>query len=279
VARVIIARREPWSTAGGGLERIAAAGIETHVNDACAFATEVCAPFVHRLTTGLPWVTVKWAQTLDGALVLPASAGQRWISNEASRRMVHRERGRVDAIMTGVGTVIADDPLLTPRNVRLRRAFRSQRASDLPIRIVIDPNLRTPVRSRLVQTAREHPLLMACGAANADSEAARRLHAGGAEVMGIEPVGGELPLEPLLRQLVATRDITHVLVEAGPGLMSRLFRQRLVNETWVFTAPLRADAVDGLPTVRGMTESASMQLWSRRRRGGDVIARYIVHSP
>ena len=276
LARVIIARREPWSTAGGGLERIAAAGIETRVVDACAIASEVSAPFVHRLTTGLPWITVKWAQTLDGALALPASAGRRWISNEASRRMVHRERGRVDAIMTGVGTVIADDPLLTPRNVRLRRAFRSQRSDDLPIRIVIDPRLRTPVRSRLVQTAREHPLLIACAAASADSDAARRLQAGGAEVIGIETADGELPLAPLLKQLVATRDITHVLVEAGPGLMTRLFRQRLVNEAWVFTAPLRAGQLEGLPSVHGMVDADSMQPWSQQRRGGDASARYRV---
>ncbi len=282
VARVIVARRDPWPVAAGGIERMRAAGIDARVIDECALAVAVSEPFVHRLTTGLPWVTVKWAQTLDGAIALPASrpsSQRRWISNEASRRMVHRERGRVDAILTGIGTVLADDPLLTPRGVRLRRMLRRP-GGGMPWRIIVDPQLRTPLQSKLVATARENAVAIACDESCMGSDEASRLRALGVGLIGLRTEGHELPLAPLLKQLVAKHDITHVLVEAGQGLMRRLFDQRLVNEAWVFTAPMLAGNDATLPHMRGMTDGVQMQLWSERRRGSDVIARHVVnHNP
>lgn len=284
VAAVIIARRDPWPVAAGGLERIAAAGIATRVIETCAFASEVCAPFAHRLATGLPWVTVKWAQTIDGRIATSTGESQ-WMSNESSRRMVHRERGRVDAILTGIGTVLKDDPMLTPRGVRLRRPPTRRPPQGFPLRVVIDPQLQTPLEAKIVNTTHDAPTIIACAQAVIDSaegdadHKAHALRARGVELLGIPMQGDELPLEPVLRELAVKREATHVLVEAGTGLMSRLFRQRLVNEAWVFTAPLLLGDDQAQPAISGMTawklaDGVGMQLWSLRRRGGDVIARY-----
>jgi len=284
VREVIIARRDPWSVAAGGLERIAAAGIQTRVIDACAIASGVSEPFAHRLTTGLPWVTVKWAQTIDGRIATrPPHNESQWISNESSRRMVHRERGRVDAIMTGIGTVLKDDPLLTPRGVRLRRPAQHRPPRGMPIRVVIDPHLQTPPAAKIVSTTHDAPTIIVCAQAlvDADDDRVQALRSRGVEIVGVSMTGDELPLEPVLKDLSSRREVAHVLVEAGTGLMSRLFRQRLVNEAWIFTAPLLLGdeqaqaAVTGMTTAR-LTDGIAMQWWSLRRRGGNVISRCIV---
>lgn len=287
VACVIIARRDPWPVAAGGLERMTAAGIETCIINDCDFASNICAPFVHRMTTGLPWVTVKWAQTIDGRIATRPPLGEsQWISNESSRRMVHRERGRVDVMLTGIGTVLKDDPMLTPRGVRLRRPVTRRPPRGLPLRVVIDPNLRIPLEAKVVNTTHEAPTMIACAQAIIDSASGdadhkvQALRSRGVEVQGIPMQGDELLLEPVLRELATKREATHVLVEAGTGLMSRLFRQRLVNEAWVFTAPLLLGDDQAQPAISGMTtrklaDGVRMQLWSLRRRGGDVIARYL----
>ena len=150
VAKVVIARRDPNPIAAGGLDRLREAGIEVVIADDCELAMRITDGFARRVRSGLPWVIAKWAQTLDGRIAT-GSGESRWISNEASRRMVHRERGRVDAILTGIGTVLSDDPLLTARDVRIRRVAR---------RIVIDPHLKTPLDAKLVQTADRFPTTM-----------------------------------------------------------------------------------------------------------------------
>jgi diaminohydroxyphosphoribosylaminopyrimidine deaminase/5-amino-6-(5-phosphoribosylamino)uracil reductase len=278
VARVLVARRDPWTIAAGGIERLRAAAIDARWVDNCTFAAGVNEPFAYRLATGLPWVTVKWAQTRDGAIAFGQSSGRRWVSNEASRAMVHRERGRVDAILTGIGTVLADDPMLTPRHVRLRRLARRP-PTGLPLRMVVDPHLRTPLSSQLACTAREVPTIIACAEQSAKSEVATRLRTCGVELMALPMDGAELPLATALKRLVSQHDVAHVLTEAGPGLMRRLFGQRLANEAWVFTAPVDTGLDPSLPHVRGMLNHLRIETWAQQRRGDDVIARSLVHYP
>jgi diaminohydroxyphosphoribosylaminopyrimidine deaminase / 5-amino-6-(5-phosphoribosylamino)uracil reductase len=267
VARVIAAREDLHPQAGGGLRVLRDAGIEAEViaDDA---AIRVSDPFVHRVRTGLPWVTVKWAQSLDGK-VATRSGESKWISSERSRRMVHRERGRVDVILTGIGTVLRDDPLLTARCVRVRRVAQ---------RVVTDPQLRIPMESRLVATAHDVPVMIACDASMIESDKARLLRKAGVEVLPFD-FSGERRLTPLLRDLVLRYDATNVLVEAGPGLMSSLFAQRLVNEAWVFVAPMVMGDAEAPAAVGGFmpgapSDAARMRLIDVRVRSGDVAARY-----
>ncbi|MHC4415460.1 MAG: bifunctional diaminohydroxyphosphoribosylaminopyrimidine deaminase/5-amino-6-(5-phosphoribosylamino)uracil reductase RibD, partial [Planctomycetota bacterium] len=276
VARAVVARLEPGAVAAGGAKHLRTAGI--HV-DTCAdipprpAAVAVSDPYVYRTRSGLPWVVAKWAQTVDGRIAT-RSGESRWISNAASQRLLHRERGRVDAILTGIGTVIADDPLLTARGVRPRRVAR---------RVVIDPDLDIPLESRLVTTTREAPTIVACGEAHLSepSPRAAALVSAGVELIGAPMDGTRLRLADVLRALVPRHETTNVLVDAGPGLLGELFRQRLVNEAWVFVAPRLFGDEHALPCVRGLTVEAltdgvALSLSHVRRRGGDVILRYAV---
>jgi len=271
VARVVIARRDPNPLAAGGADRLRAAGIEVDVVGEEPAAVAVSDPFVQRVTSGLPWVVVKWAQTLDGRIAT-RSGESRWISNESSRRLVHRERGRVDAILTGIGTVLRDDPLLTARDVRRRRIAR---------RVVIDPDLETPTTAKLVQTIAEAPTTIACAPHMLETDQAATLRAAGVELLGIASEAAGLPLEPVLRELVNRHDITNVLVEAGPGLLRRLFEPGLVNEAWVFVSPLLLGDEEAVPPIKGLTaarltDGITMGHPYVRQRGGDVILRYRV---
>ncbi|MCA9291005.1 MAG: bifunctional diaminohydroxyphosphoribosylaminopyrimidine deaminase/5-amino-6-(5-phosphoribosylamino)uracil reductase RibD [Phycisphaerales bacterium] len=278
VARVVVGMADPNPAAAGGASTLRAAGIAVEMLDAsdprAASSRAIAAPFVHRLATGLPWVTVKWAQTVDGRIATRTGLS-RWISGPRSRRMVHRERGRVDVIMTGIGTVLADDPQLTARSVRRRRTAR---------RVVIDPKLQTPLDAALVRTAGDVPTSIACAASilAARPERVIALESAGVELIAIpmdEDAG--LPLAPVLRHLVTAHDATHVLVDAGAGLLGRLFAERLVHAAWVFIAPLLLGDERAIPCVRGLTserltDGVPLALQWIRRRDDDVVLGYGV---
>ncbi|MFO0783571.1 MAG: bifunctional diaminohydroxyphosphoribosylaminopyrimidine deaminase/5-amino-6-(5-phosphoribosylamino)uracil reductase RibD [Phycisphaerales bacterium] len=151
VARVVYACTDPAVPAAGGAEALRAAGVEV-LQVPCEAAERVTAPFLHRVRTGLPWVTAKWAQSADGLLVAPPGR-DRWISGPRSRAKVHGERGRVDVVLTGMGTVVADDPLLTAR---------CQRPLRQPLRVVWDPRLELLLGAQLVRTAKDWPVVAAC---------------------------------------------------------------------------------------------------------------------
>jgi len=148
VGRVVIAALDPHPTSTGGVRRLREAGVDVTVGVLEAHATELIAPFAKRIATGLPFVIAKWAATIDGATATHTGDSQ-WISNEQSRKHVHRLRGRVDAIMVGIGTVARDDPMLTARGVKVRRTAR---------RVVIDPSLRIDETCNLVRSIDQAPL-------------------------------------------------------------------------------------------------------------------------
>jgi len=167
---------------------------------------------------------------------------------------------------------LKDNPTLIARQVRIRRIAR---------RVVIDPRLQTPLDCKLVESIDIAPLTIVCRADDLQSDRAKALRERGAEVVGIPSSTDELPLAPALRGLIERFDATHILVEAGRGVMSRLFQQKLVHDVWVFTAPLLLGDDEAAPAVGGMaanhlTDGVRMTLLGTRRRGGDVIARYRV---
>ena len=175
--------------------------------------------------------------------------------------MVHRERARVDAILTGMGTVITDDPVLTVRGTRARR---------VPLRVVWDPRLLITDDRALVRTAREVPVLVAC---TPEAFAARAAHAEALRAAGVDvrPVSG---LRDLLRSLAAGGAST-VLVEAGAGLVGALLQDGLVNDAWVFTAPHAiGDAGPRSMAPMDATELAPLECIWNGVRGGDRVAIY-----
>lgn len=259
VARVAYACADPNPVASGGAAALRGAGIDAF-RLPCPEADDVTEPFLRRLRTGRPWTVVKYAQSAD--LRIAGRPGDpRWISSPESRLMVHRERGRVDAVLTGMGTVLADDPMLTVRGVSARRT---------PLRAVWDPRLAIALDRALVRTAHAHRTVIGCTPqALADSPLrASALRAAGAECVAAEDPAG------FLRTLAALGCAT-VLVEAGPALVRRLDAAGCIDDLWVFTAPHRiGDA--GPRTLAPFSEdrlAGLRRLWSGRR-GCDRVDLY-----
>ncbi|MFA7236518.1 MAG: bifunctional diaminohydroxyphosphoribosylaminopyrimidine deaminase/5-amino-6-(5-phosphoribosylamino)uracil reductase RibD, partial [Phycisphaeraceae bacterium] len=274
VKRVVIGAMDP--VAGhGSVERLRAAGIQVDVGvpGVCEEeAKELIGPFAKVTGTGLPWVICKWAATIDGAIAT-AAGDSKWISNEASRRMVHQLRGRMDAIVVGVGTVIADDPMLNARDVRVRRVAK---------RVVMDPELRIPRDCRLVKTAEIVPVMVVCGeiSGNAKPQAAKRdaLRARGVEVLQLPGAG--LDVRAMLRHLVKVHGATNVLVEGGGRTHGAMMRAGVVDELMVFVGP-KVVGGGGVRAVEGagvgkMADARRWRLIQVKRIGDDVMMRYLA---
>lgn len=275
IERVVIARPDPHSESGGGAAVLRDAGIEVDYCDASELAIAISEPFVRRITTGLPWVIAKWAQTIDGRIATRTGESQ-WISGEGSRRRVHHLRARVDAILTGLGTVIADDPMLTARGVRrVRRVAR---------RVVVDSLLDIAPEAALVRSADAVPTTIACAKDIAVAQIAvdqrERLEAMGVEIMGVPTrMDSRIDLRLMLRALADHHGIASVLVEAGPGLLGALFEADLVDEAVVYVAPLllgdeRARAVAEGRVAERLSEGRRLRLVRARRVGDDVELTY-----
>jgi len=240
VTRVVVACRDPFpAVAGRGIEQLRAAGVEVVEGVLEAEARVLNAPFFKLRTRGLPYVIAKWAMTLDGRIAT-VTGDSRWISGEASRRWVHDLRGRVDAIIVGLGTVRQDDPLLTCRTKPLRVATR----------VVLDEGADLPISCRLVRTAREIPLLAAT-TANADAGRIRALEAAGVEVLALPAdAAGQVDIAALMREL-GTREMTNVLIEGGAAVLGSAFDAGLVDEVAVFVAPTVIGGAGALSAVAG----------------------------
>ncbi len=225
VRRVVAAMADPFpQVAGGGLESLRAEGIEVESGLLEHEARRLNAPYLKLLRTGLPWIIAKWAMTLDGKIATHTGQSQ-WISSPASRELVHKLRGRVDAIMVGSRTADVDDPLLTARPPGPRTAAR----------VVVDRRASLRSGSQLLQTAREAPVLVAAGS-DAPEADRLRLTAAGCEVLLCEGLTHQERIDSLLREL-GRRRMTNVLVEGGAGLLGALLDACHIDEVHVFIAP------------------------------------------
>ena len=228
VAKVVVATRDPNPVVRGrGIRRLRAAGIDVETGVLEGQAAEVLAPYATRVRLGRPFVIAKWAQSLDGKLATRTGHSQ-WISCEASRHRVHRLRARVDAILVGSGTVLADNPLLTARGVAVRRRA---------LRVVLDGRLRIPVKCQIVDTCSTVPTLVVTTSERMSTPKADRLRRCGIEVVACRSRGDRLQLDDCLRML-AGRQVTNVLVEGGPEVFTSLLDAGLVDEAFVFASPM-----------------------------------------
>jgi len=228
VARVVAAVADPNpAVAGGGLRALRAAGIDATIGFLETEAAEVLAPYLTLTRLGRSYVIAKWAQSLDGKLAT-RTGDSKWISNRQCRREVHRLRARMDAILVGSGTVLTDDPRLTARDVPLRRTAT---------RVVFDGRLRLAKQCQLVVTSKRTPTLVLTVPANARSRKADRLRRAGVEVVACRTAKDRISIRAALGVL-GRRRMTNVLVEGGPALLSAFLAARMVDEAWVYTAPI-----------------------------------------
>lgn len=224
VRRVVAAMADPFpKVAGGGFGILRAAGVEVEVGECEVESRALNAPYLKLLSTGMPWVIAKWAMTLDGKIATH-SGDSKWISNEVSRRRVHELRGRVDAVVVGRGTVVADDPLLTARPPGPRVATR----------VVLTASGELPGSCKLLETMRETPVIVYTAAGN--EWKLRTWSQAGAEVVGVSRETKASAVEVL--QDLGRRRFTNVLVEGGAGVLGSFLDADAIDEVHAYVAPV-----------------------------------------
>lgn len=242
ISRVMAACKDPAPHASGkGFRKLRKAGIEVDVGLFEDEAQALNAPFFKLVKTGVPYVTVKWAMTLDGKIAT-VTGDSAWISNEKSRQLVHRLRADMDAIVVGVNTVVRDDPLLTVRHTRIKRA---------PVRIVLDYAARTPLTSSLVQTSSSVDTMIVC-APDALAKRVNALEEAGCAVLKIETRSGRLIDLRKLVEFLGRRHFTNILIEGGGEVIASAFEDRLVDRVFAFTAPKIIGGRDAVSPVEGI---------------------------
>ncbi len=267
VRRVVVAMQDPNPrVAGQGLERLRAAGIQVETGLLEDQARAMNPGFVSRMQRGRPWLRVKLASSLDARTAM-ASGESKWITGDAARRDVQRLRARSSAIMTGIGTVLADDPSM---NVRLEaQQLKGVEPVRQPLRVVMDTQLAMPVQAKMLSLPGD--TLLVTGVQDHDYWQA--LQQAGAEVVAIDVGQGQLDPEAVLK-LLAERDINEVLLECGPTLAGSFLAAKLVDELVLYIAPhLMGDSARGLfhlPGLQRMRDRIALE-WLDVRQVGDAL--------
>lgn len=260
VARVVYAVDDPNPRAIGGGECLRAAGVRVESGLMVAESEALNPGFLKRMRTGLPYVRLKIAASLDGRTAL-ANGESRWITSEAARADVQHGRARSSVVLTGIGTVLADDPAM---NVRLPGTTRQ------PLRVVLDPRLRTPPGARIL--AGEGQVLII--GSHEDAPHRELLQRQGVEVAILPPqAGGRLDLAEVLK-LLAARQANEVWVEAGATLAGAFLRSTLFDELVVYLAPtlLGPDArpLAHLPALATLDARTRLKFTAVRQVGDDL---------
>jgi diaminohydroxyphosphoribosylaminopyrimidine deaminase/5-amino-6-(5-phosphoribosylamino)uracil reductase len=230
IVRVVAGMQDPFPPVSGrGADILRTAGVQVVIGVGEEQARRLNAPYLTLLGKLRPHVHCKWAMTLDGKMAT-RTGDSKWISGEGSRRRVHELRARMDAILVGIGTVLADDPLLTARPPGPRVATR----------IVLDSQSRLPASSQLVQTAAQIPTLVATCRSGTESSLS-----GLCEVLHLEAVDNRVSLPALLAEL-GRRRMSNLLVEGGAAVLGSFLDARLVDEVHVFIAPRLAGGAGAL---------------------------------
>ncbi|MCB1735458.1 MAG: bifunctional diaminohydroxyphosphoribosylaminopyrimidine deaminase/5-amino-6-(5-phosphoribosylamino)uracil reductase RibD [Gammaproteobacteria bacterium] len=262
VGRVVAAMVDPNPLVSGkGLEILRAAGIDTESGLLEAQARALNPGFIKRMETGFPWVRVKSAMSLDGRTAM-ANGESKWITGEAARADVHRLRARSEAIVTGIGTVLADDPSM---NVRLDNA----REVVQPLRVVLDPDLMMPADAQMLSLPGDTLVLTSVGAGDDIED----LVAAGAEIRWLGGDAEHVDLAAVLKTL-AELGVNEVMVEAGATLSGAFLTAGLVDELIVYLAPhLMGDGARGLfhlPGIARMAQRIDLEISDIRSVGRDL---------
>ncbi|RKY57306.1 MAG: bifunctional diaminohydroxyphosphoribosylaminopyrimidine deaminase/5-amino-6-(5-phosphoribosylamino)uracil reductase RibD [Candidatus Latescibacterota bacterium] len=258
VSRVICATVDPNPLVDGrGIGKLRDAGVEVEVGVLEDEAKELNRAYFKYITTGRPFVTLKWAQTLDGRIAT-SSGDSRWITGEGARKHAHRLRAEADAVVVGVGTVLADDPQLTVRLTKGRD----------PLRVVLDSELRTPPTAKVLSGGRA----VLATTERASPERRKVLEEAGAEVWVLPERDGRVDLEALLAKLAGEGRIS-VLVEGGREVLTSFLRRGMCDRIVIFLAPkLLGEGIDALGDlgIDRISDALSLRILRTRRFGEDI---------
>lgn len=267
VARVVTAMEDPNPlVAGAGLRRLREAGIRVESGLLQAEAAELNLGFVSRMTRGRPWIRIKTASSLDGKTALEDGTSF-WITGDDARRDGHHFRARSCAVLTGLGTILADDPQMTVRAVETSRQ---------PLRVVVDSALRMPSSARILAGGN----ILVAGAFD-DRPRIARLEDAGAEVVLLPGANGRVDLAALAAEL-GRRGMNEVLVESGATLNGALLQAGLVDELLMYFAPSlmgdRARGLFALPALAALADQHRLHIRDAARVGDDlrILARLAV---
>jgi len=259
VSRVVIAVLDPSEkVSGNGIEQLVKAGVEVEIGLCKDKGRQLIAAFAKYATTNLPWVILKWAQSIDGKLAFAEGDDkQRWISNESSRKDVHSLRRSVGGVLVGINTVIADNPQLTPRPAKGKK----------PAGIVLDSGLRIPLGCKLLGSAKSRDVFVVTTHSAGKEEAGKveKIMRKGAKVICVSSAGGGCDLGRTLCQL-GKAGIAGLLVEGGPKVLSAFLKEQLADEVIVYIAPTllgpagAADISDAVAYLDGPVNLKNIEL-------------------
>lgn len=261
VGRVVVAMQDPHAAVSGrGIEKMRSAGIDVDVGLMAAPAEALNRGFIRRVTRGRPFVRLKIAASIDGAIAMQNGDSQ-WITGAAARNDVQRLRARSGAVMTGIGTVLADDPSLNVRSSELAEHVGQ------PLRVVLDSELRMPVTATMLGLP---GTTLVCFAGDRDPAP---LLAAGADVFCSGQKDAQVNVAAVLAEL-ARREVNDVLVEAGPRLSGHLLERRLVDELVIYQSPhimgSETQRMVATPALRQLSDRLQLDIIETRRLGDDT---------
>jgi len=237
IKKIIAATKDPTKKVNGeGFKILEGAGIEIKTGICKGEAEKLNAPFFKFTRTKRPWVIIKWAQSKDGFLA--RTDKKRWITNQKSRKDVHKLRRRAQAILVGINTILEDDPLLTA----------SPNIERQPVRVVLDSKLKIPINCRLVKTAKKTPVCIFT------TIGGKKIRQKGVEIVKVGKYKGRINLKAVLTEL-GKRDIQQLLVEGGEKIITSFLKQKLANEIIIYTSNERLADKGRVKTSREMKKA------------------------
>lgn len=268
IRRVVVGMKDPNPrVTGGGCAFLEAHGIDVTVGVLEAECRRLNEDFLKSVADGRPFVIAKSAMTLDG-WIATSTGHSKWITNEESRAFVHRLRDRVDAVMVGIGTILADDPSLTTR-------LKKRRGRD-PLRIVVDTHLRIPRNAKVVTQHSSADTLIVTGE-GAESPDFGPFQGNRISTIACPIRDGKIDLKALMRRL-GEMSVMSVLVEGGAAITGSMIREKLIDKFYIFKAPRLLGGDDGIPMAAGpgaekMDDSMVLKEIRVRRFGDDTLIR------
>jgi len=270
VQRVVAAMTDPNPhVSGNGLKKLQKAGIGTHSGVLREAAEQLNPGFLKRMRKDMPYLWAKLAMSLDGRSAMATGESQ-WITGDAARRDAHALRARASAILTGAGTVLADDPQLNVRAEQLPTPYPQGQAIRQPLRVVVDPHLSVPPSAQILSAPGKTLIITA----STQDSAYESLEQAGAEVWympGKQP--GRVDLKALLQRLAKEREINEIHLEAGANLNGAMLQAGLIDEFVFYVAPSllgnEARGVFNLPALARLADKISLQIQDIRAVGAD----------